>query len=104
MLAYANPNYINPSAEHRQYNMDRLIELAKTLELPINWKLIVSAASLRFENSSNTKSVKIDSTCVLTLDITYMGKVKSSTFPCKNVEAVWTMVSQTMKAYLGARQ
>lgn len=84
--------------------MNRLIELAKTIELPQDWKLLVSPASLRFENSSNTKSVKVDSMCVLTLDITYMGKVKSNTFPCKNVEAVWAMVAQTMKAYLGVKQ
>lgn len=99
---YTNPNhYTNPTTEFRKVNMQRLGTLARLILLPAGWKLIEAEASLRFENTSKTKVVKICSSCTLFLDITTNGVVKSNTFRCKDVDEVWQMTKKTLKAYVG---
>ena len=93
-------SYINPSADHRQLNMQRLIALAKTVPMIPEWHMVITEASIRFHNKDNVKSVKIDSSCVLTLDVRYNGKVKSNTFNCANVPEVWKLAAQTLKAFI----
>lgn len=104
MNNYANPAYSNPSQEHRQNNIKQLLELAKELPLPKDWTMYAAEASIRFADKLNNKSVKIDSTCIMTLDIRNKGEVKSNTFKCKNVAEVWAMAAKTLKIYTGVRQ
>lgn len=99
---YTNPNhYINPTTEFRKINMQKLGGLARLIILPENWKLIEAEASLRFENKDKSKVVKVCSSCTLFLDVTTNGVVHSNTFKCRDVDEVWRLVIQTLKAYLG---
>lgn len=94
--------YENPPAAKRAANLSRLIELSKTVELNPDWSLVIGEASVRFVKKDRTRTLKIDSCNVFTLDVG-LTNVKSNTFSCKTADEAWKMTHQTLKAFTGIR-
>lgn len=88
----------------RTSNIQYLRKKVFELGAPSNWHISIASRSVSVSNPKRTRCVKVDDAGVLTLDVTYKGKITSTRFDLKAVERAWPMAEQAIKANMRLEQ